>query len=248
MKSEARQLTVQVRADDVQLQLLAGVCRTSTRTRASSIAASRAPTAIRSTRRGGARASTRATRSVYGLTYNAFDLIRLSWNGSFRSGTPYTPIVAGDINGDGYANDRAFVFDPAKTADSALAAGMQSLLANGLGLGARLSREPDRPGRGAQQLSGSVDVDGEPHLLVQPDQGADAAARQHLVPDLESARRGRRDAARREQPARMGTDVHSRDRSCSSSAASTRRRSVQVRGESSGSARRRCRSRRFARR
>lgn len=68
---------------------------------------------------------------VYGLTYNAFDFIRLSWNGSFRSGTPYTPMVGGDVNGDGYANDRAFVFDPAHTADSALAAGMRNLLATG---------------------------------------------------------------------------------------------------------------------
>jgi hypothetical protein len=68
---------------------------------------------------------------VYGLTYNAFDLIRLSWNGSFRSGTPYSPLVSGDINGDGYSNDRAFVFDPAKTADSALSTGMQKLFATG---------------------------------------------------------------------------------------------------------------------
>ncbi|MFL5540213.1 MAG: carboxypeptidase regulatory-like domain-containing protein [Longimicrobiaceae bacterium] len=28
------------------------------------------------------------------------------------SGTPFTPRVAGDVNGDGVANDRAFVFDP----------------------------------------------------------------------------------------------------------------------------------------
>jgi Carboxypeptidase regulatory-like domain len=68
---------------------------------------------------------------IYGLTYNAFDFIRLSWNGSFRSGTPYTPLVGGDINGDGYQNDRAFIFDPAKTTDSTLAAGMRSLLATG---------------------------------------------------------------------------------------------------------------------
>jgi hypothetical protein len=68
---------------------------------------------------------------VYTLTYNAFDFIRLGWYGSFRSGLPYTPVVAGDINGDGYANDRAFVFDPAQTGDSTLAAGMRSLLANG---------------------------------------------------------------------------------------------------------------------
>ncbi|MEO9224829.1 MAG: hypothetical protein ABI328_00455, partial [Gemmatimonadaceae bacterium] len=31
-----------------------------------------------------------------------------------RSGLPYTPIMGGDVNGDGYANDRAFV-DPAYT-------------------------------------------------------------------------------------------------------------------------------------
>jgi hypothetical protein len=71
----------------------------------------------------------------YRLTYNAFDWVRLGWYGSFRSGTPYTPLVVGDINGDGYNNDRAFVFNPAKsTTDAAVAAvnaGMQALLANG---------------------------------------------------------------------------------------------------------------------
>jgi hypothetical protein len=67
----------------------------------------------------------------YRLTYNAFDWVRLGWFGSFRSGTPYTPLVVGDINGDGYNNDRAFVFDPSKTTDPAVAAGMQSLLATG---------------------------------------------------------------------------------------------------------------------
>ena len=69
----------------------------------------------------------------YRLSYNAFDWIRLGWNGSFRSGTPYTPTVAGDINGDGYANDRAFIFNPSAVAatDTALANGMRSLLASG---------------------------------------------------------------------------------------------------------------------
>jgi hypothetical protein len=70
---------------------------------------------------------------VYTLTYNALDLVRLSWYGSLRSGTPYTPLVAADINGDGNLNDRAFIYDPAKNADSALATGMRSLLANGSG-------------------------------------------------------------------------------------------------------------------
>jgi len=32
--------------------------------------------------------------------------------GRLSSGTPYTPMVAADINGDGAANDQAFVFDP----------------------------------------------------------------------------------------------------------------------------------------
>ncbi|HXT17268.1 MAG TPA: TonB-dependent receptor [Gemmatimonadaceae bacterium] len=70
---------------------------------------------------------------VYSLTYNAFNMIQLGWYGTIRSGTPYTPIVLGDINGDGYSNDRAFIFDPSHTADTALASGMRSLLASGSG-------------------------------------------------------------------------------------------------------------------
>ncbi len=63
------------------------------------------------------------------LGANLFDLIRVNWVQRFTSGTPYTPVASGDLNGDGYANDRAFVFDPAHTADTALAAGMSRLLA-----------------------------------------------------------------------------------------------------------------------
>jgi len=44
------------------------------------------------------------------------------------SGAPFTPMVDGDVNGDGLANDRAFVFDPARTADPVLRAGLLSLL------------------------------------------------------------------------------------------------------------------------
>ncbi|HEX6574452.1 MAG TPA: carboxypeptidase regulatory-like domain-containing protein [Gemmatimonadaceae bacterium] len=46
---------------------------------------------------------------VYNVGYNFFDWVRVNWFGQFRSGSPYTPMVAGDINGDGYANDRAFI-------------------------------------------------------------------------------------------------------------------------------------------
>jgi hypothetical protein len=66
----------------------------------------------------------------YSVGYNFFDAVRVNWNGSVRSGAPFTPMVAGDINGDGYANDRAFIFDPSKTADASVASAMQSLLAN----------------------------------------------------------------------------------------------------------------------
>ena len=48
-----------------------------------------------------------------------------------KSGSQFTPMVAGDVNGDGYLNDRAFIFDPSRTADTALAASMRSLLATG---------------------------------------------------------------------------------------------------------------------
>jgi hypothetical protein len=57
----------------------------------------------------------------YGLRYRLFDALQLSWNGSFRSGVAFTPLVAGDINGDGYSNDRAFV--PSASSD-----GMRQLL------------------------------------------------------------------------------------------------------------------------
>ena len=70
----------------------------------------------------------------YSLSYNFMDFLRVSWFGQFRSGMRYTPMVAGDINGDGSSNDRAFVFNPASpaaTSDPALADGMSALLTSG---------------------------------------------------------------------------------------------------------------------
>lgn len=68
---------------------------------------------------------------VYNVGYNFFDWVTVSWFGNFRSGNPFSPMIAGDVNGDGYNNDRAFVFDPTKATDPALATAMQSLLTNG---------------------------------------------------------------------------------------------------------------------
>ncbi|MBW8769422.1 MAG: TonB-dependent receptor [Gemmatimonadetes bacterium] len=69
----------------------------------------------------------------YTLGYNFFDAVRVNWFGQFRSGTPFTPTISADVNGDGYANDRAFVFDPARASDPAVAGAMRSLLESGSG-------------------------------------------------------------------------------------------------------------------
>lgn len=54
--------------------------------------------------------------------------LRVSAVGRLSSGLPFTPSVGGDVNGDGYANDRAFVFEPARLDDPSLAAAMRALL------------------------------------------------------------------------------------------------------------------------
>lgn len=54
--------------------------------------------------------------------------LNVSLMARLSSGTPFTPLVGGDVNGDGLFNDRAFVFDPGAVRDPALAAGMRSLL------------------------------------------------------------------------------------------------------------------------
>ena len=50
-----------------------------------------------------------------------------------QSGLPFTPLVQGDVNGDGRAGDRAFIPNPATETDPNLAAQLQSLIANGSG-------------------------------------------------------------------------------------------------------------------
>jgi hypothetical protein len=67
-----------------------------------------------------------------GLSYLFFGTVNVNWNQSFRSGTPFTPMVSGDVNGDGYFNDRAFIFDPsAPGVDASVRTSMESLLATG---------------------------------------------------------------------------------------------------------------------
>ena len=198
MQSEARQLSVQHRARrrSARSYTWSAVVR-ATPTCASACAASPARSAIRSTSRGRARASTRATRSSYSLSATTsfdFDPRRTGTARSAR-GTPYTPdrrrrhqrrrllerprvhLRSGDDRRPGARRRRC---------------GRSSRTARG---SARDCLESQiGTARGAQPLPGAVDVDGEPHLLVQSGEGADAAAREDLVPDLQSARRRRRAA------------------------------------------------------
>ncbi len=62
------------------------------------------------------------------MTWPATDAFELTAIGRLTSGSPYTPLVAGDINGDGARNDRAFIYSPASAPDSAIANGMTRLL------------------------------------------------------------------------------------------------------------------------
>ncbi len=54
--------------------------------------------------------------------------VELTAIGRLTSGAPYTPMVGGDINGDGIRNDRAFVFDPETVPSPTLANSMEQLL------------------------------------------------------------------------------------------------------------------------
>ncbi len=127
-RSVSRQLQLQVNPLAVNSRFTWGLAYTlgSVRDRASGFASTAGSPLDVSEARSAAdwRHQVQATLGV-----NLFDLLRVNWLQRFTSGTAYTPVVSGDINGDGFANDRAFVADPAATADAALAAGMTQLLA-----------------------------------------------------------------------------------------------------------------------
>jgi hypothetical protein len=54
-----------------------------------------------------------------------------TFSGRFQSGLPFTPLVQGDVNGDGRGGDRAFVPDANTTTDASLATQLRSLASNG---------------------------------------------------------------------------------------------------------------------
>ena len=75
--------------------------------------------------------------AVPGVTLTAFARV--------MSGLPFTPMVGGDVNGDGLSNDRAFIVDPSGTG-SALARSMNTLIASSsTGVGDCLLRQRNAP-------------------------------------------------------------------------------------------------------
>jgi len=62
------------------------------------------------------------------VTYPFGTSLEVTTIGRLTSGAPFTPLVGGDINGDGARNDRAFVFDPA--GGSSESSAMSRLLAS----------------------------------------------------------------------------------------------------------------------
>lgn len=67
------------------------------------------------------------------LGYNVTRWLDVTLINRLMSGQPFTPIVGGDVNGDGARNDRAFIFVASAAPDTAIANGMQRLLATAPG-------------------------------------------------------------------------------------------------------------------
>ena len=64
------------------------------------------------------------------ITFPARAWLDITAIGRYTAGQRYTPTVSGDVNGDGSRNDRAFIFNPAATADTAVANGISRVIAN----------------------------------------------------------------------------------------------------------------------
>ena len=81
---------------------------------------------------------------TYNLRYSLFGAVHLNWNGNFRSGSRFTPMIAGDINGDGASNDRAFIADPSTFTDPVAAGTLRNLIAGSACLASQAGRIAER--------------------------------------------------------------------------------------------------------
>jgi hypothetical protein len=60
--------------------------------------------------------------------FPVFDVVYLTAIAVVSSGQRFTPMIAGDVNGDGANNDRAFIADPSRIADPTASSAMRALL------------------------------------------------------------------------------------------------------------------------
>lgn len=66
------------------------------------------------------RASSDSRHAIQGnFNYTFRNAVTFSTTARLSSGTPFSPIVQGDINGDGQSNDRAFIYDPSSLSNDA---------------------------------------------------------------------------------------------------------------------------------
>jgi hypothetical protein len=188
---------------------------------------------------------------TYNIGYTFHQAVSVTAFGRVQSGNPFTPMTAGDVNGDGYNNDRAFIYNPASTADPVLSASMANLLSNAPpSVRDCLRRQLGTiAGKNSCQSPWSTSLSLRVGLVSQGTQ--DSGSRDGLARYRESAHRYRRVGPRLEQPSRLGRAIVHRSepalraRLRSGNAALHVRRESAVRRESSRQARsisRRCSS------
>jgi hypothetical protein len=91
---------------------------------------SSAPTSGDPNELGWAKSDFERRHSINGsLTWSARTWLDVTSIVRVSSGSPYSPRVNGDVNGDGARNDLAFIFSPSTAPDTALSNGMSRLLA-----------------------------------------------------------------------------------------------------------------------
>lgn len=108
---------------------------------------------------------------------------------NLNSGIAYTPLVAGDVNGDGLSNDRAFIFGTTGTTDPSLAAGMSKLLSAAPGTARRCLVPQTGAIAGPNSCRGPWQLRLDVSLELNPSR-AIAAGRLHVTASLLNAGAG----------------------------------------------------------
>ena len=139
------------------------------------------------------------------VTYPITGALEITTIGRLSSGAPFTPVVGSDINGDGARNDRAFIFDPTSTGDTATASSMASLLATAPANVRRLPGAPGRHRRWPQLLSRSVAAVARLSAQLASELVRPRSAAHRLPAHGEPPGRPRRPAPRRWGSARLGS-------------------------------------------